>query len=91
MLQPTVVTPLPIVATLQQIATTFPMTEVVANLLQQPQRPAATSAPLALSVTEEEEVADHSAPLVEEATLAEDGKWERLKVNGERLKDNGER
>lgn len=91
MLQPTVVTPLPIVATLQQIATTFPMTEVVANLLQQPQRPAATSAPLALSVTEEEEVADHSAPWVEEATLAEDGKWERLKVNGERLKDNGER
>lgn len=91
MLQPTVVTPLPIVATLQQIATTFPMTEVVANLLQQPQRPVATSAPLALSATVVEVVADHSAPWVEEATLAEDGKWERLKVNGERLKDNGER
>ena len=91
MLQPTVVTPLPIVATLQQIATTFRMTEVVANLLQQPQRPAATSAPLALSVTaEEEEVADHSAPWVE-TLVAEDGKWERLRVNGERLKDNGER
>lgn len=90
MLQPTVVTPLPIVATLQQIATTFPMTEVVANLLQQPQRPAATSAPLALSATVVEVVADHSAPWVE-TLVAEDGKWERLKVNGERLKDNGER
>ena len=84
MLQPTVVTRLPIVATRLPIVATFPMTEVVANLLQQPQRPAATSAPLALSVTEVEVAADHSAPWVEEATLAEDGKWERLKVNGER-------